>query len=382
MPRDSSGVMTQPAGTTAVFDTTIDPDAYNSLVSDIVAEMTGSLPTDGTKGMDVGAALKLDAGTNSVPSLTFTGDLDTGIYSPSANKVAVAVGGVKVAEFDSTGMVEGAWTDTASATTVDLGAVGSRNVRVTGTTTITSFGTVATGTYRRLRFAGVLTLTHNGTSLILPGAANITTAAGDTAEMVSLGAGNWVCVDYQRASGLPIVFAVGTGLSGTGTVADPVVSTGPTLGTSQASTSGTAIDFTSIPSGVKTIRVGLVGVSTNGTAQIRIQIGAGSVTSTGYLGAVDASTAAGTVVAATFTAGLALSRTATSASAAVVHGIATLMHMGSNQWVMTWLGSRSDSAAVMFSTSSITLGDALDRVRITADGTDTFDAGAINIQYQ
>jgi hypothetical protein len=99
------------------------------------------------------------------------------------------------------------WTDVASAATVDLGAVPSSNVRITGTTTITSFGTVASGTTRQLRFAAALTLTHNATSLILPGTANITTAADDTAVAVSLGSGNWIVVDYQRASGKSTVGA-------------------------------------------------------------------------------------------------------------------------------------------------------------------------------
>jgi hypothetical protein len=95
------------------------------------------------------------------------------------------------------------WVDLASATTTDLSTVGA-NVRITGTTTITSFGTAPSGVTRKLRFAAALTLTHNATSLILPGAADITTAAGDTAEAISLGAGNWVLVDFTRAAGLPI----------------------------------------------------------------------------------------------------------------------------------------------------------------------------------
>lgn len=96
------------------------------------------------------------------------------------------------------------WTDVASAATVDLNAAPSSNVRITGTTTVTSFGTAASGTTRQIRFAAVLTLTHNATSLILPGAANITTAADDTAVAVSLGSGNWIVVDYQRANGRPV----------------------------------------------------------------------------------------------------------------------------------------------------------------------------------
>lgn len=91
--------------------------------------------------------------------------------------------------------------DVASAGTTDIGAANSSNIRITGTTTITSFGTVANGVRRWIRFAAALTLTHNATSLILPGAANITTAAGDTAMAISLGSGNWVVVNYTRASG-------------------------------------------------------------------------------------------------------------------------------------------------------------------------------------
>jgi len=92
------------------------------------------------------------------------------------------------------------YASTASAGTVDLGAVASRNVLVTGTTTITAFGTAPAGTWRRLRFSGALVLTHNATSLIIPGAANITTVAGDRAEVVSLGSGNWIVVSYVGAT--------------------------------------------------------------------------------------------------------------------------------------------------------------------------------------
>lgn len=102
----------------------------------------------------------------------------------------------------------GRWTSSdtiASAATTDIGAQAEAYLTVSGTTTITSFGTVRTGTIRFLRFSGVLTLTNNSTSLILPGAANITTAAGDTAAFVSEGAGNWRCLQYSKASGLSAV---------------------------------------------------------------------------------------------------------------------------------------------------------------------------------
>lgn len=95
--------------------------------------------------------------------------------------------------------------DIASAGTTDLSAATGDFVDVTGTTTITALGTVTAGVERVVRFTGALTLTHNGTSLILPGAANITTAANDRATFRSLGSGNWICIDYTKADGTPIV---------------------------------------------------------------------------------------------------------------------------------------------------------------------------------
>lgn len=93
----------------------------------------------------------------------------------------------------------------ASATTTDIGAIDGLSHTVTGTTTITGLGTVAAGIWKVLIFEGALTFTHNGTSLILPGGANITTAAGDVAVLQSLGSGNWRCWTYTRASGLPVI---------------------------------------------------------------------------------------------------------------------------------------------------------------------------------
>lgn len=97
--------------------------------------------------------------------------------------------------------------DIASATTTDIGAATGNYLDVTGTTTITGLGTVQAGTRRIVTFTGALLLTHNATSLILPGGANITTAAGDVAAFVSLGSGNWRCVAYQKASAAPITLS-------------------------------------------------------------------------------------------------------------------------------------------------------------------------------
>lgn len=97
--------------------------------------------------------------------------------------------------------------DIASASTVDMSNATGDYIDITGTTTITGFGTVSAGMRFILQFDDALTLTHNGTSLILPGAANITTATGDVAIMESLGSGNWKCIAYTRASGAAVYIA-------------------------------------------------------------------------------------------------------------------------------------------------------------------------------
>jgi hypothetical protein len=90
----------------------------------------------------------------------------------------------------------------ASATTCDIGAALSPKIQITGTTTITGFGTQINA-LRLVRFAGALTLTHNATSLILPGGANLTTAAGDMALVTSDASGNWRVREYVCA-GAPV----------------------------------------------------------------------------------------------------------------------------------------------------------------------------------
>ena len=100
--------------------------------------------------------------------------------------------------------------DIASATTTSIGAATGNSVTVTGTTTITGLGTVQAGTRRVVTFSGALTLTHNATSLILPGGVSITTVAGDKATFISLGSGNWFCLEYTRIDGRPVNQIKGT----------------------------------------------------------------------------------------------------------------------------------------------------------------------------
>lgn len=91
--------------------------------------------------------------------------------------------------------------DIASAATTSIGAAKSSSLRVTGTTTISSFGNAAEGFIRYLRFAGALTLTHSASLDLSNGGSDIKTAAGDTLIVRSLGSGNWKVLNYQTNSG-------------------------------------------------------------------------------------------------------------------------------------------------------------------------------------
>jgi hypothetical protein len=149
------------------------------------------------------------------------------------------------------------------------------------------------------------------------------------------------------------------------------------LATSQTTTSGTSKDFTGIPSWVKRITVMFNGVSTSGVSVIQIQIGSGSIDTTStYTGAVGSR--GGEFF---YTTGFQLNRGAT--ASVVGASLATLCTSGSNVWAIsgTWSSSATDGPT-MFAGNK-TLSGSLDRIRITTvNGTDTFDAGTINILYE
>ena len=154
---------------------------------------------------------------------------------------------------------------------------------------------------------------------------------------------------------------------------------GITSGTAVASTSGTSIDFTSIPSWVKRITVMLGGVSTNGTASPLIQFGSGSIQTTGYasVGSDGGTGFASTASTTGFRVGAGPQTTSAFAGSII------FSTLGSNVWVGSGVFYRGDVAATSFSSGTVTLAGAIDRLRITTtNGTDTFDAGSINILYE
>jgi len=153
-----------------------------------------------------------------------------------------------------------------------------------------------------------------------------------------------------------------------------------TRGTAVASTSGTSISFTALPSWVKRITIMCRSVSLSGSANPLFQLGTGSTTYTtsGYLGAssfIDVSV----VGSAAFTAGFGLN---IAGAGNVIHGSIVITNIDSNIWVASGVFARSDANTVTTG-GSISLGAALTAVRVTtSNGTDTFDAGTINILYE
>jgi hypothetical protein len=174
-------------------------------------------------------------------------------------------------------------------------------------------------------------------------------------------------------SGTTGTFSGAVQASGVATNLYPLVS-----GTAVASTSGTSIDFTGIPSWVKRITVMFSGVSTNGTSLVQIQLGAGSVATSGYLASAT-NNAAASIATVASTAGFAINSAAAANSFA---GQLVFSLISGNGWVA--LGSFSNGGSNVFTTAGgITLGGTLDRVRVTTvNGTDAFDAGSINIMYE
>lgn len=164
-------------------------------------KVAGSAGPPGPAGATGATGAAGAAGPNSVTASTTT-NLTGPLKGDGANVGAYTA--VQAADFAA---AKGS--DIASATTTDLSTATGDYVDVTGTTTITGLGTCAAGVERTVRFTGALTLTHNATSLILPGAANITTAANDRAVFRSLGSGNWLCVTYVKASGTAVVTSGG-----------------------------------------------------------------------------------------------------------------------------------------------------------------------------
>ena len=189
----------------------------------------------------------------------------------------------------------------------------------------------------------------------------------------------------SRTITLPDATTTLVGTDATQTLTNKTIQGGAlTLGTAVASTSGTAIDFTGIPSWVKRVTVMFVGVSTSGASPVQVQLGTSSgVASTGYDTRVFTWTGGNQGSSAT-SGFLVESSNSAPTAAAVRQGNVVFANITGNTWSGTGIVSWATINGTMSSiVGSIALSGTLDRIRITTvNGTDTFDAGTINIMLE
>jgi hypothetical protein len=177
------------------------------------------------------------------------------------------------------------------------------------------------------------------------------------------------------------VTAAASAASAAQTSANTALTQALTASTAQATTSGTSFDFTAIPSWVRRITICLSGMSNvSGLGSMLIQIGSGSIDTTGYNSAGTYSVTTNNVgsLAATngFLAGIVL------AASTIYNGVLVLTHMGGNVWIATGTGSSPSLSGVYANSGLKTLSGVLDRIRLTQHVADTFDAGSVNIIYE
>jgi hypothetical protein len=150
-----------------------------------------------------------------------------------------------------------------------------------------------------------------------------------------------------------------------------------TSGTAVASTSGTSIDFTSIPSWAKRITVMFDSMSTNGSSGIVVRIGSGSVSTSGYTSQFSTNGLSGSITSGFYT-------TWRGDAGNNVRGFITICLITGFTYIVSGVtGAAAANDDITSAAGRIVLSGILDRVRITTvGGTDTFDAGSINILYE
>ena len=361
----SSGTLTNCTGLPAagVTGTALVASAIGTTVQAYDADLTTWAGV--TPGTGVATALAVNIGSAGAPVL-FDGAGGTPSSLTLTNATGLPASVVTGLTAGKAQQVDQAVTATTRAATTTLGTTLYHTLSDTSTT-ITAFNGVAGVTYHCTAL-GAGEITYHATNLIIKqGLASINTAAGDTFDVYMLTATTSEVRNYQLASGQALAFP------------QAVI----TSATSQASTSGTSIDFNGIPSWVKRITIMFSGVSTNGTSAHLLQIGdAGGVETSGYNGVGFAESTGSYISITNYTAGFGLDESSVAAQSMYAIATLNLLDAATNLWVFSATGGRSNPV-ILGGSGSKSLSDVLTTVRVTTvNGTDAFDAGLINILYE
>ena len=342
MSRNGSGTYTLPAGNPVVTNTTISSTWANSTLTDIASALTGSVAADGQTPITGSLNLNSNKIVNlATPTLDTDGatkayvDASTGSYLLKASNLS----------------------DVANATTSRTNLSAAKSGANSDITSLTGLTTP-------------LTVGQGGTGSASTTYCNLTTNVTGTLPVANGGTG----VTTSTGSGANVLGTSPTIASPTisGAVVSAMASSVITSGTAVASTSGTSITFSSIPSWVKRITVLFNGVSTSGTSNLLIRLNSEATGYTGQADSLDNSVAD--------TTGFLLTNSLTAANTS--DGAVTINNFNSNVWISTGI-VRQISNRLAYSVGGKTTSAVMSSIQITTlNGTDTFDAGSINILYE
>lgn len=310
----------------------------------------------------LGAAVE-NIGVGGLTSLLYgTGSVTASALAPTAVTDSLGAGSITTTKLADLSVTTGKLDDGAVTSGKLASGAAVANIG-TGGITATQ---LASGSITTAKFDAAAKAPFAGT------ADSATTATTATSATTATTANNALAIaDGSVATSAKIVDAVVTPAK----LAQPF-----TIGTAVASTSGTSVEFTGIPSWVKRITLHLSGVSTSGTNAVVARVGTSTQTYiTGYSGSTGLIAATPTVTA--YTSGLLLDSSG-AAAASVRNGSVTFSKVDSNIWNISSIIALANTAAVHVGSSSITISGTLDRVRISTNSTDTFDAGTVNITYE
>jgi hypothetical protein len=278
-------------------------------------------------------------------------------------------------------------TTNTGACTLNINSIGIKSITKSGTTALVA-GDIVSGAIVQVVYDGaefqILNPISTAVSTFSAGTTGFTPSTATTGAVTL--AGTLAVANGGTGTASPAVVA-GTGITVSGSFPNQTVNATITSGTTQASTSGTSIDFTSIPSWVKRITIMFNGVSLSGTSHMQVQVGSGSVDTSGYTGSVMVIGDTGTGIGVVLSAGFQTECHTYWVAASTRIGMMTLTTLGSNIWTANWVLGATNvttvSSANAWGGGVKTTSGTLDRIRITTvNGTDTFDAGSINIMYE